>query len=267
MKRRDFLTGAVAGVVPGAAAAWVTKSGSDRDRAAWDRERADCDRDRAMWKPDDSRKSYSQQGEDIVLFHVLRDVLKVNPPTYMDVGAAHPVRSNNTYLLYGTGGHGVLVEPNPMFAKLLREKRPRDTVVEAGIGVTSAEAADYYEIKDAPMLNTFSAEQAAYLQKTGKAVERVVKMPLININRVISKYLGKTPDLVSTDIEGFDYAVLQSLDLSAYRPGVICAEGVPMYSPSEQSDLARYLLANGYVIRGGSTVNTIYVDSRRLQPA
>jgi len=267
MKRRDFLTGAVAGVVPGAAAVWVSKTARDRDRSAWDKERADCDRDRAMWKPDDSRKSYSQQGEDIVLFHALRDVLKVNPPTYLDVGAAHPVRSNNTYLLYGTGGRGVLVEPNPMFAKLLREKRPLDTIVEAGIGVTDATAADYYEIQGAPMLNTFSAEQAASLQKTGKVVERVVKMPLININRVIADHLGKTPDLVSTDIEGFDYAVLKSLDLKKSRPGVICAEGVGMFARDRLSDLATYLLSQDYVIRGGSTVNTIYIDSRRLPPA
>ena len=262
MNRRDFLAGAVVGVVPGGAAAWGLNSARTRDRAAFDKERAELPR-----RPPDSRLSFSQQGEDIVLSHALRDTMKIATPTYLDVGAAHPIRSNNTYLLYGTGSTGVLIEPNPAYAKLLREMRPKDKVVEAGIGVTDTEAADYYEIKGAPMLNTFSSEQAEYLKKTGKEVERVTKMPLININRVIADNLGKTPDLVSTDIEGLDYAVIKSLDLSKYRPAVICAEGVPMSEDNKPSDLVTYLTAQGYIVRGGSMVNVIFVDGRRLKTA
>ena len=47
-------------------------------------------------RPPDSRLSFSQQGEDIVLYHALRDTMKIPNPTYLDVGAAHPIRSNNT---------------------------------------------------------------------------------------------------------------------------------------------------------------------------
>ena len=257
MKRREFLTGAVAGAAAGAAGGWFTgRKAGKRDGAAG----------HSPSEADPFRKSYSQQGEDIVLYHMLHDTLKVTNPTYIDVGAAEPLKSNNTYLLYITGARGVLVEPNPMYVTKLREKRPDDKVVAAGIGVTDATEADYYEIKGAPMLNTFSGEQAAYLQKErGQVVERVSKMPLININRLIADQLGKTPDLLSTDIEGWDETVIKSLDLSKYRPGCICAEGVPMYEPSRQSGLAQYMLAQGYVVRGGSTVNTIYVDARRLK--
>ena len=262
MNRRDFLAGAVVGAIPGAAAAWSVHSGRTRDRETFDKERTEQPR-----RHPDSRLSFSQQGEDIVLFHALRDTMKIAAPTYLDVGAAHPIRSNNTYLLYGTGGTGVLIEPNPAYAKLLREMRPKDKVVEAGIGVTDAEAADYYEIKGAPMLNTFSPEQAESLKKSGKEVERVTKMPLININRVIADQLGKTPDLLSTDIEGLDYAVIKSLDLSKYRPAVICAEGVPMSDENKPSDLVTYLTAKGYIVRGGSMVNTIFVDGLRLKTA
>ena len=53
--------------------------------------------------PEHARLSFSQQGEDIVVYHVLHDLLKIETPTYMDVGAAYPVRGNNTYLLYTAG--------------------------------------------------------------------------------------------------------------------------------------------------------------------
>jgi FkbM family methyltransferase len=216
--------------------------------------------------PEHARLSFSQQGEDIVLFHVLHELLKIVTPTYLDVGAAYPVNGNNPYLLYTTGARGVLVEPNPALAVQLRRHRPGDTVIEAGIGVADAAEADYYEIKGNPMLNTFSAEHVAGLQrsKTESVVERVVKMPLLNINRVILEHWGRAPDLVSTDVEGLDDAILRTLDLSRLRPGAICAEAVPMTKWRRPSRITRYLVSQGYVPRGGSMYNTIYVDSRRL---
>ena len=216
--------------------------------------------------PEHARLSFSQQGEDIVLYHVLHELLKIATPTYMDVGAAYPVRGNNTYLLYTTGARGVLVEPNPTLAAELRRHRPGDTIVEAGIGVNSTTAANYYVIKGEPMLNTFSPEQVAHLQR-GKAesvVERVVTMPLLNLNRVIDEHLGRTPDLLSTDVEGLDEAIIRTLDVSRFRPAAICAEAIPTMKSGRSSGLTRYLASKGYIPRGGSVYNTIYVDSRRI---
>ena len=216
--------------------------------------------------PEHARLSFSQQGEDIVLFHVLHELMKIATPTYMDVGAAYPVRGNNTYLLYTTGARGVLVEPNPALAAQLRSTRPDDTVVEAGIGVSAAVEADYYHIKGNAMLNTFSPEQVAHLQRgqTESVVERVVKMPLLNINRVIQDHLGRAPDLLSTDVEGLDDAIIRTLDLSRFRPAAICAEATATTKSGQPSRMSRYLAARGYIPRGGSLYNTIYVDARRI---
>ncbi len=246
--------------MPGAAAAVAANAVRLNQKAAIDRERSEDPR-----RPQHSRLSFSQQGEDIVMYHALHDTLKIDKPTFIDVGAADPIRSNNTYLLYGTGATGVLVEPNPAYVKMLREARPRDTVVAAGIGIDDTEAADYYEIRGAPMLNTFSSDQVEHLKKQGREVDRVSKMPLININRLIKEHLNdRTPDLLSTDIEGLDYAVIKSLDMSIHRPGVICAEGVPMFDKGRLGELATYLIAQDYIVRGGSMVNTIFVDGRRV---
>ena len=208
--------------------------------------------------------SFSQQGEDVVLYHVVRDLLKVEKATYMDVGAAEPVLSNNTYLLWGVGHRGVLVEPNPALAKKLRDYRSGDKVVEAGVGVTDQTEADYFEIKGNPMLNTFSPDQVKSLEAEGEAVERVRKMPLLNINRIIEEQIGRAPDVLSTDIEGMDSSIIKTLDLSRFRPGAICAETVAMSPTGDNSEITTYLLSQGYCVRGGSTINTIYVDSKRL---
>ncbi len=263
INRRDFIGGAVGGSAAGAAAglAWA---GSQQPEPPPPAPAPAPPPPPAL--PEHARLSFSQQGEDIVLFHLLHELLKIAAPTYMDVGAAYPVRGNNTYLLYTTGARGVLVEPNPALAAQLRSTRPGDTVVEAGIGVEDAVEADYFVIKGNAMLNTFSPEQVAHLQRgqTESVVERVVKMPLININRVIQDHLGKAPDLLSTDVEGLDHAIIRTLDLARFRPAVICAEVVPTMKSGRLSPTTRYLAAKGYVPRGGSVYNTFYLDSRLI---
>ena len=179
-----------------------------------------------------SRESYSQMGEDLVLYDLLREGMKIPRPTYVDIGAADPVQASNTYLLHQSGGHGVLVEPNPGYQARLRRYRPNDVIVEAGVGITDDASADYYVIRDAPMRNTFSKDDVEYLRKRAgrEVVERVMKMPLIALNRLIAEQLGAAPDLLSTDVEGLDFAILETLDFQKYRPAVIIAE-TPLRGP------------------------------------
>ena len=82
-------------------------------------------------------KSFSQAGEDLIVKFTLQ-FLGIPSITYLDIGANHPVRLNNTYLFYLRGCKGVLVEPNASLCERLRAVRPRDTTLAAGIGVTAA---------------------------------------------------------------------------------------------------------------------------------
>src|SRR3954453_21218777 len=79
-----------------------------------------------------SRPSFSQQGEDLIVESIC-GFLKIENPTYLDIGAADPIVSSNTYLFYRKGCRGVLVEPNPAFCRELRRVRPKDTVLNIGI--------------------------------------------------------------------------------------------------------------------------------------
>lgn len=249
MHRRTFLAGAVAGA---SGAGLVGASGA----AA-----------RAWLVPDVrslGRVSFAQAGEDIVLYDLAHIVLKLQKPSYLDIGAADPVRGNNTYLLYSTGSRGVLVEPNPWYADRLRAARPGDVVLNVGIGVADESAAEYYVFRGRPQLNTFSRDEAARLQAGGKEqLERVVRMPLVSINRVIrEQFNGAAPDILSIDVEGLDLAILRTLDFDRYRPGGICVETIRGRA-DVNPDIAAFLASRGYAARGGSLVNTIFVDPTR----
>ena len=48
-------------------------------------------------QPLPGKLSYAQQGEDIVLWQMLRGALGIERPTYLDIGAHHPVFNTNTF--------------------------------------------------------------------------------------------------------------------------------------------------------------------------
>ncbi|MBW1879005.1 MAG: FkbM family methyltransferase, partial [Deltaproteobacteria bacterium] len=102
---------------------------------------------------------------------------------------------------YSQQGEDVVIES---ILSTLGIEDPNDIVLGVGVGVTSDKQADYYLIDGGlSQLNTFSAH---FTQQ------------------------GRTLDLLSIDVEGLDYAILQTLDFERYRPAVICAETVKVAS-------------------------------------
>jgi FkbM family methyltransferase len=247
LPRREFVVGGLAGLILGKAASWVQP-------LEWTQKEL----------PDGTKFSFAQFGEDLVI-NSLRLMIGIDKPTYLDIGAYEPIRSNNTYLFYRLGGRGVLVEPNVSLTSKLRRKRPGDTVLAVGIGVDDTPAADYYVLSE-PELNTFDKEQAERLtRETTIKIEQVVKMPLLSINRVIAEHFGgAAPDILSIDIESMDYAVLKTLDFKRFRPKVICAETLITLKHIHNPDTLKLLADNDYELRGMTMPNVIFVDKKQL---
>jgi FkbM family methyltransferase len=214
------------------------------------------------------RQSYSQQGEDLIVDSI-RSSLGISNPTYLDIGAADPIQDSNTYLFYQKGFRGVLVEPNPAFARRLRSERPLDRVLNVGIGVTDQKDMDYYMIggRDGAYLNTFSKEQAETIvarSEGTRSIEKVLKMPMVEINQIMKEYFPSAPTFVSIDVEGLDLAILKTLDFQRFRPAIVCAETLIIGTKRVETGVLELLKGNDYTIRGGTFVNTIFVDSRLL---
>jgi len=215
--------------------------------------------------PPGAHTTYAQSGEDVVMYILARS-LNTPQPSYLDIGAADPIQLSNTYFLYLAGGRGVLVEPNPAYGNQIRKVRPEDKLLPAGIGISDATEADYYMF-NGDGLNTFDPEQAQLVTKRPEIkLEKVIKMPLVNINRAISEnFGGNCPDIVSIDIEGLDLPVLKTLDFTKYRPKIVCAETLITHSSKHNPETTPFMISKGYEVRGMTFANTIYVDSKILQ--
>ena len=211
--------------------------------------------------------SYAQSGEDVIVAGIL-DYFSVLKPSYLDVGAFLPIFSNNTYLLYQRGSRGVLVEPNVDLIPELRSKRPRDTVLNVGVGLTEQTAADYY-CMSLIQWNTFDKGEAErrVAANGGKVrIERVVRIPLIPINRIIAEHFPSGgPDFLSIDIESMDLAVLKTMDFTRCRPKVICSETFVDQTFRMNPETTKFLAHQGYELRGMTCANTIYVDQSLIK--
>jgi FkbM family methyltransferase len=212
---------------------------------------------------DPRKPTYAQCGEDQVV-HFILEYLNVRKRDYLDVGAWLPIHNNNTYLLYTLGYRGVLVEPNVSLCKMLREGRPGDTVLEAGIGVTAVREADFY-VMTRTSWSTFSKEEAEHQVKVSNgtvAIKEVIKMPLLDINQVMAEHFKRAPAFLSVDAQGLELAILKSIDYSRFRPEVICTETLVTGTNKMIPDTASFMESKGYVVRGMSFVNSIFVDSK-----
>lgn len=278
LDRRSILIGAVAGVVVGAPAAFLAgqpieaqlppgSPSAGAPQMPLPAPRSAASAATVQYRlPPGARPSFAQQGEDLVMKNML-DLAGLPKPTYIDIGAHDPVVDNNTFLFYGHGARGVLVEPNPKYSELLRQRRPGDTVLEIGIGTDNTAEADYYLMDGDGQLNTFSKQQADLLVKRdNRKIEKVIKRKLVKLNDVLDEHFKDGgPDLLSIDVESMDLSILRTLDFTKHRPKVICVETADPQTNLVNKQIVQLLESKGYQLRGGSLVNTIFLEEKTFQ--
>jgi len=212
----------------------------------------------------DYKITYSQVGEDLIVLSALNG-LDIKKPTYLDVGAHHPTYLSNTYLFYKNGNYGVCVEPDPYLFKKFKEKRRKDVCLNVGVGFTDENEADFY-IMSARTLNTFSKDEAYHMQETTRyKIENIIKVPLVNINKIIKDNFKNKPNFVSLDVEGLDLEILKNFDFDKYRPEVFCLETKEFVEDRENpkdNKIIDFMLGKGYFVFADTYINTIFVDKK-----
>ena len=165
--------------------------------------------------------SYSQEGEDIVLNRLVN---MSSGGFYVDIGAHHPFRFSNTFLLYKNGWSGLVLDASENTIKMFKRWRPRDICLNVGVGQRK-EKLDYFEFEDSA-LNTFDRELAdQYVNLHKHPIVSKKKIKLTTLSDIFSKYAnGKQIDILNIDIEEFDLKALRSNNWRLFRPKIIIDE-------------------------------------------
>jgi FkbM family methyltransferase len=163
------------------------------------------------------RKQYSKNKEDLYLKKVFKNKVK---GTYIDIGAYHPYRLSNTYLLYRKGWRGINVDINKKSIDLFDMARPNDLNLNIAIGSKDKMQIFYYKNIIYPM-NTLNKDFAKRFW--GKKVH-------IKKNKIMTRtfdYLVKKTkkiDLLDIDVEGNEYEVIKKINFKNVRFKIILIE-------------------------------------------
>lgn len=194
-----------------------------------------------------SSKSYSQEGEDIVLNRIFE---KNTSGFYVDIGSHHPIRFSNTYLLYKKGWHGINVDAMPGSKNLFDTLRPRDINIEAGVS-NKREDLTYYAFNESA-LNGFSREISQKRNKLGKYhIVFTKKIKTTTLADLLEKNMPDNMDIdvMSIDVEGLDFEVIKSNNWDKFRPKLILVE-ILNSTLEDLSDnkIYAYLLEQNYIL-------------------
>jgi len=158
------------------------------------------------------RKNYSQFDEDIFLTEFFK---KKKKGKFVDLGAFHPIRYNNTYLLYRKGWNGTNIDLNQTSIDMFNIVRSRDNNKCALISnKRNKKETVYYE-------HNFSAGNSINLINDP---QKILTKEKIMTSSTFNDLVQHKFDFLNIDLEGHDYVVLKTIDLKYYQPDLICVE-------------------------------------------
>lgn len=201
-----------------------------------------------------TKKSYSQHGEDVIIADFLAN-FELSGSVYVDVGANHPSDISNSYLLYRKGFRGIIVEPNQELAGLFKKFRPKD--IALAIGCSNENAILPFHVSKTPVLSSFANTRDANVYKT-------LYLPVIRLDDAIRHLEFEFISLLSIDVEGLNYEVLQGARTTLDRSLLICLE----YDTDEDREKFSQVLGDGFELYREMGCNLIFINkglSERLQ--
>ncbi len=185
---------------------------------------------------------YGQQAEDVQLKRIFQ---KKKIGFYVDVGCFHPMKYNNTYVLYKKGWSGINIDLDQIKIQAFDWFRKRDTNIVNAVSTTKGEIS-YWTNGFFSLDNTIESDQ----RKSSKTyVEKKIHSDTLTNIIDKTKYKNQEIDLLCIDAEGHDFAVLKSLDFDRYIPKVIVVESnSETLDKVEKEETYTYLKNKDYVL-------------------
>ena len=203
----------------------------------------------------------SQFGEDK---RIIKLFDKNKRGTYVDVGCFHPIRQNNTYLLYKLGWKGINIDLNPVSIKLFNIIRPKDINICMAISGKKGLRNLFFD-HELSSLNTISKNHTLFLKEAfGKKNLKKRLIKTNTLNNILKENKIKKIDFMNIDIEGNELEVLKTLNFKNLDIKVICIEIVnyDFYSKNIKTNKKKILTIlkkNNYDLKFKTSVNYIFI--------
>ena len=163
--------------------------------------------------------SYSYNGVDALICNIFKNKTF---GTYVDIGCNHPIKNNNTYLLYQQGWNGLNIDVDAKSIKIFNYARPLDNNINVAVSDKNG-FENFYFYHEASPINTLNSRVCDY-QKA--KISKVLKVKTQSLNYILDKSPFKNTeiDFLSIDVEGNELKILKDFNFSKFLPKVIVVE-------------------------------------------
>ncbi|MBT3072160.1 FkbM family methyltransferase [Rhodomicrobium sp. Az07] len=189
--------------------------------------------------------------------------MKIKKPYYVDIGANHPTRLNNTYKFYEKGSEGLLVEANPELARKLASKRPRDEIIANALEREGVSEVELHIMNSHEFSTTDRSQAAKPSEHRFFKVRETVVVPTISFPNICRRCCATPVDFVSLDIETNLMPLVSEIDFTKFRPKIWCVE-TKIYNPDGSNqrdwDLIDFFISQNYTVYADTFINTIFVE-------
>ena len=205
----------------------------------------------------------SQFGEDKKIIKLFN---KRRKGRYLDVGCFHPIRQNNTYLMYKLGWTGINIDLNPLTIELFKIARPKDINICAAVS-NKKEIKNLFFDHQLSSLNTISKNHTLFIKESfGIKNLKKKKIKTTTLTSLLLKRGIRKIDFMNIDIEGHELKILKTFNFKYFDIKVICIEIVnyDFYSKNikiNKNKIFKILKKNNYTLKFKSFVNYIFVKN------
>ncbi len=189
-----------------------------------------------------SKKSYSISNVDLIIDRMFK---KKKNGLFIDLGCNHPIKFNNTYLLYKRGWRGINIDLDETSIKEFNKIRNLDFNIRALVSDKSGEYKKIFFYHKRSAINTVSEELINY-RKSKKQDYEIIEEKTKTLSEIIdsSPYFNKHIDLLSIDIENHEYEVLKNFNFKKYKIDVIVTECHDFEQKKTRSLQSKYRKSN-----------------------
>ena len=169
-----------------------------------------------------TKKSYSISNVDLIIDRMFS---KVKDGVFIDLGCNHPIKYNNTYLLYKKGWRGINIDLDKESIDEFNKIRDQDYNVQSLISSNIGEERDIYYYHSRSAINTLSTELIEH-RNTKKDSIKIIKQKTNTLDNIIEKspFKDRKINLLSIDIENHEYEALKSFNFKKFKIDVIVIE-------------------------------------------
>lgn len=213
-----------------------------------------------------TKKSYSISNVDLVIERIFKNK---NNGIYIDIGCNHPIKYNNTYLLYKKGWHGINIDLDKKSIDQFNKLRKRDINIQALVTSFDDEEKNLYFYHERSAINTLSKKLA---ENRSQQYKEIKKIKGISLNTIIenSKFNESKISLLSIDIENYEYEVLKKFNFNKYKIDIIVTEitdtnikNLEIYNLSLENifetNLYKLMLKNNYKLINWVNADLIFI--------